>query len=192
MKEVKSSVFSNILHKIGSEIKIGIEDAADSLKQEYNAKGNTGNDKMMIALKGIALVMLGVYAVLPMYNHNISVLVGALVGFFSSTKSGERISSTPSLIRGVFGGIFGAFVGTLIGVVPLVGVGLTIGIAKSIVDSIINIMQSTKSIEQSSISIIGERLRIGLLAGIIPIAGPLVVMDKLARERKHFSPKKIK
>lgn len=192
MKEVKSSVFSNIFHKVGSEIKKGIEDAADSLKQEYNAKGNTGNDKMMVALKGVMLAILGVYAVLPMYNHNIAVLVGAVVGFFSAMKKGERISSTQSLIRGAFGGIFGAFVGTLIGVVPLVGAGLTIGIAKSIVDSIMNIMESNKSVEQSSIGIIGERLRIGLLAGIIPIAGPLVVMDKLNRERKHFSPKKIK
>lgn len=192
MKQVKSSVFSNILHKIGSEIKSGVEDAADSLKQEYNAKGNTSNDKMMVALKGIALVMLGVYAVLPMYNHNMSVLVGAVVGFFSATKTGERISSTSSLIKGAFGGIFGAFVGTLVGSVPLVGVGLTIGIAKSIIDSIMNIMQSTKSVEQSSIGIIGDRLRTGLLAGIIPIAGPLVVMDKLNRERKNFSPKKIK
>jgi hypothetical protein len=187
--------FTDLLTKVGLEIKIAIEEALQSLKNEYNAK-KTASDKSMPILQGVVLILLGVYAILPLYENIMAVLIGGIFGLFSTIESPEELKKKPITLKSLLGTLLGITVGMISGTMPVIGMGITIGITKALAGGILDVLDIERAKMaggKSAISIISDRLKIGLLTGIVPIVGPLIAVDKLnkARQMIHLPRKKI-
>ncbi len=173
--------------KVTTEIKVATEDAFDTLRDRYRSIKDSGK-KLLVVLQGVILILLGIYALLPVYAPIVAVLTGAIIGFFSTFDTEGEVFVKPITVKSILGIICGLVIGMIIGQMFLIGLGVTVGLTKAIIEGTIDVLdmeKATKVNNNSVISIITNRLKIGLLTGIVPIVGPLIAIDKLNKMREE-------